>query len=266
MQLRLAAVAAAVPLPHPEATRMKTFLSFLGGAVLAATAFAAEPARAPHVHMAGDSTMADKPTEPPNPEHGWGQLFPKFFTDPKMIVNHAMNGRSTRSFITEGRWQTLVDALEPGDWVIIQFAHNDEKIFPHARGEFQENLRRFVADVRAKGANPLLATPCARRAWDATGQLTNSHGDYPEALRAVAVETKAPLLELNQLTATLEESHGVEGSQLLHLWYPAGAFARQPAGYQDNTHYSAYGAERVAALAVQEIIRLQLPLKTWLKP
>ncbi len=245
---------------------MKTLLALLGAAVLATAAFAADAPRVPKIHLAGDSTMADKPTEPANPEHGWGQLFPKFFSEPKMIVNHAANGKSTRSFLTENRWQKLVDALEPGDWVIIQFAHNDEKIFPNARGEFQDNLRRFVTEVRAKGANPLLATPCARRAWDANGHLINSHGDYPEALRAVAVETKVPLLELNQLTTALEIGHGIEGSKLLHLWIPAGVYTRQPGAYEDNTHYSAYGAERVAALAAQEIIRLQLPLKQWLKP
>ena len=220
---------------------------------------------APHVHLAGDSTMADKPVEPPNPEHGWGQLLPKFLKAPGMVVNHAANGRSTRSFLSEGRWQKLVDALEPGDWVIVQFAHNDEKIFPDARGEFQANLRRFVADVREKRATPILATPCARRSWDAAGKLVDTHGDYPEALRAVARETGVPLLDMTKLTMTLEEGHGVEGSKRLHLWIPAGAYARQPDGYEDNTHYSAYGAERVAALAVQEILRLQLPLAQWLR-
>ena len=85
------------------------------------------------VYLAGDSTMADKPTDPPNPEFGWGQLLPRFFTDPAMIVNHAANGRSTRSFIAEGRWPQLIATVRPGDWVIIQFAHNDEKIFPNAR-------------------------------------------------------------------------------------------------------------------------------------
>jgi lysophospholipase L1-like esterase len=220
---------------------------------------------APRVHLAGDSTMADKPTDPPNPEYGWGQLLPKFFKDPAMIVNHAANGRSTRSFITEGRWQKLIAALQPGDWVIIQFAHNDEKIFPDARGEFQNNLRRFVADVRAKKANPILATPCARRSFNEAGKLIDTHGDYPDAVRAVAAEMKVPLLEINRLTMMLEEGHGAEGSKRLHLWISAGEYQRQPEGYQDNTHYSAYGAERVAALAVQEIIRLGLPLADWLR-
>jgi lysophospholipase L1-like esterase len=149
--------------------------------------------------------------------------------------------------------------------VIIQFAHNDQKIFPNARGEFQENLRRFVADVRAKRANPIMATPCARRSWDSNGKLVDTHGDYPEAVRAVANETKTPLLEMTRLTSALEEGHGVEGSKRLHLWIAAGVYARQPGAYEDNTHYSAYGAERVAALAVQEIIRLQLPLQQFLR-
>jgi len=244
---------------------MKLLISILAAGVLVTSLLGAQVQRTPRVHMAGDSTMADKPTDPPNPEYGWGQLLPKFFKDPSIIVNHAANGRSTRSFITEGRWQKLVDALQPGDWVIIQFAHNDEKIFPNARGEFQDNLRRFVADVRGKQANPILATPCARRSFDQAGKLVDTHGDYPDAVRAVAVETKVPLLEMNRLTMTLEEGHGAEGSKRLHLWIASGVYQRQPEGYEDNTHYSEYGAERVAALAVQEIIRLRLPLANWLR-
>ena len=240
---------------------MKHLIALLA-VVMVVGAFAQQPSR---LHLVGDSTMADKPTAPPNPEHGWGQLLPKFFMDASMVVNHAANGRSTRSFLTEGRWQKLVDALRPGDWVIIQFAHNDEKIFPTARGEFQENLRRFIADARARKANPILATPCARRLWDDAGRLTETHGDYPEAVRAVATEANVPLLEMNRLTAVLENGHGVEGSKRLHLWIAAGVYERQPAGYEDNTHYSAYGAERVAALAVQELRRLGLPLAEWLR-
>jgi lysophospholipase L1-like esterase len=244
---------------------MKVLASILCVAALAVPLSSMQVRSVPHVYMAGDSTMADKPTDPPNPEHGWGQLLPKFFKDPAMIVNYAVNGRSTRSFISEGRWQKLIDAVRPGDWVIIQFAHNDEKIFPNARGEFQDNLRRFVKDVRAKNANPILATPCARRSFDEAGKLVDTHGDYPDAVRAVAAATKVPLLDLNRLTMALEEGDGAEGSKRLHLWIAAGEYSRQPEGYQDNTHYSAYGAERVAALAVQEIIRLRLPLADWLR-
>jgi len=225
---------------------------------------------APHVHLAGDSTMADKERKTPNPEYGWGEMLPRFFSDAGIVINYATNGRSTKSFIDEGRWQKLVEALQPGDWVVIQFGHNDQKKedpkrYADPHGAYQDNLRRFIADVRAKGATPVLATPVARRKWNDAGQLVNTHGDYPEALRAVATEQKVPLLELNQLTAALEEGHGLEGSKRLHLWIPAGAYERKPDGWKDDTHYSAYGADRVAALAVQEIIRLQLPLVEFLK-
>ena len=249
---------------------MNSLFRLLVPLLVPACLWAADPKPAPHLHLAGDSTMADKPVDPPNPEHGWGQLLPRFFRDPSMVVNHAMNGRSTKSFLDEGRWQQVVDALQPGDWVIIQFGHNDEKSedpkrYAAAHEAFQDNLRRFVRDVRAKGANPILATPVARRAWDDAGHLRNTHGEYPEAVRAVAVEAKAPLLELNVLTAALVSGHGVEGSKKLFLWIPSGAYQRKPEGWQDNTHFSAYGAERVAALAIQEMLRLQLPLVQWLK-
>ena len=234
--------------------------------ILFVCCFAIQASAAPRLYLAGDSTMANKPTEPPNPEYGWGQILPKFFKDPTVVVNYAQNGASTRSFMTGGLWKKLVDALQPGDWAVIQFAHNDEKIFPDARGEFQTNLRRFIADVRAKGAIPILATPCARRSFDASGKLVDTHGDYPDAVRTVAIEEKVPLLEMNRLTADLEQAHGDEGSKRLHLWIPTGIYQRQPQGYEDNTHYSAYGAGRVAALAVQEIIRLQLPITQWLAP
>src|SRR5262245_39639666 len=201
---------------------MKLRMLILVAITFALSLSAARVGTAPRVHLAGDSTMADKPTEPPNPEHGWGQLLPKFFKDPAMIVNHAANGRSTRSFISEGRWEKLLDALKPGDWVIIQFAHNDEKIFPNAQGEFQLNLHRFIADVRAKQAYPILATPCARRSFEKNGNLVETHGDYPDAVRAVAGQTNTPLLEMNRLTMALEQREGVEGSKRLHLWIAPG--------------------------------------------
>ena len=117
---------------------------------------------APHLYLAGDSTMANKSHEPPNPETGWGETLPRYFQDPAAIVNYAKNGRSTRSFIDEGLWQLLLDDLQPGDWVIIQFGHNDAKKedpkrFTEPRGDYRKNLERFVADVRAKDAHPVLA-------------------------------------------------------------------------------------------------------------
>ncbi|MBE2215177.1 MAG: rhamnogalacturonan acetylesterase [Opitutaceae bacterium] len=258
-----------------------TLVSALAGVVLFLSASAradtplagpaSVPVRVPRIHLAGDSTAADKPTSPPNPEHGWGQLLPQFLSEPDMVVNHAQNGRSTKSFIDEGRWQALVDALQPGDWVIIQFGHNDEKDkdpkrYTAPRDGYTENLRRFVGDVRGRGAHPVLCTPVARRKWDEAGSaLVETHGDYPAAVRDLARAEGVPLFDLLVLTRALEEAHGVEGSKRLHLWIPAGRYERRPEGWQDDTHYSAYGAGRVAALVVQEILRQQLPLQAWVK-
>ncbi len=224
----------------------------------------------PKLHLVGDSTMADKPKDPPNPETGWGQALPAFFRDPTQVVNYAANGRSTKSFIDEGRWDKVVAALHEGDFVIIEFGHNDEKqdkpaVYAAPRGAYQENLRRFIRETRAHGATPILATPVARRKWSEAGELVETHGDYPEALRAVAAEEKTPLLELNRLTAELERGHGVEGSKKLHLHYAGGVYQRWPEAVKDDTHFSEYGATRVAALAVQEMLRLQLPFVSGLK-
>ena len=244
---------------------------FAGATVLrAAEATPADPPVQPRLHLVGDSTMADKPVDPPNPEHGWGQMLPRFFRHPAVVRNHAVNGRSTKSFLDEGKWQRVCEVLQPGDFVVIQFGHNDEKSADPARyaaaaGAYQENLARFIRETRARGATPILATPVARRKWDEAGQLVDTHGPYPEAMRAVATAEKVPLLELNQLTAELERAHGPEGSKKLHLWIGPGVYARKPDGYQDDTHFSSYGATAVATLAVREMIRLNLPPADWLQ-
>ena len=250
--------------------RMRQFMRagalFLASGIVAGFGAAPEP----RLHLVGDSTMADKPKEPPNPETGWGQVLPQFFVDPTRIVNHAVNGRSTRSFIAEGKWQAVVDSLRAGDWVIIQFGHNDSKEddstrYAAPRGAFQENLRRMVRDARAHGATPLFATPVARRRWNEKGEFYDVHGDYPDAMRDVAAAEGVRVLEMHRLTMDLVRAHGEEGSKRLFLHYPAGQFARKPEGYMDDTHFSEYGAWRVASIAVQEIIRLGLPLAEWLK-
>ena len=226
---------------------------------------------APTLHLIGDSTMADKPKQPANPETGWGQALPALLKPEAVrVVNYAMNGRSTKSFIDEGRWAKVVAALQAGDFVIIQFGHNDEKDqdpkrYAAPRGAYQDNLRRFVREAREHGATTMLATPVARRKWNAAGELVDTHGDYPAALRAVAMEEKVPLLELNGLTTELERGHGVEGSKRLHLHYPGGVYERWKEPVKDDTHFSDYGAARVAALAVQEWLRLSLLPADWVK-
>lgn len=218
----------------------------------------------PTIHLVGDSTMADKP-KLDLPERGWGQLFRDRVLPTARVENHAVNGRSTKSFIDEGRWQKVADGLNPGDWVIIQFGHNDEKSadptrYTEPRGSYRDNLLRFVREAKGRGAHPILATPVARRKWSPAGKLIDTHGEYPDVVREVATEEKVPLLDMQKSTAALETRHGIEGSQKLHLWFALGEHPQLPQGLQDDTHYSELGARLVADLAIKETESLKLPL------
>lgn len=212
---------------------------------------------APTIHLIGDSTMSDKPRLD-LPERGWGQLFPEFVIPPAKVDNHAANGRSSKTFIREKRWEKTLAVLKPGDWLIIQFGHNDQKAdkpgtYAAADGEYRDHLRRFVRESREKAAFPIIATPVVRRRWDADGKFMDTLGAYPAAARAVAEEEKVPLLELHDLTMKMEFAAGVEGSLRFHFT-------------GDDTHFSETGARRVAALAAAEIHRLELPLARWIRP
>lgn len=236
----------------------------LSALITAAFAFAlAAPAPTITVHMIGDSTMADKPDPAHNPERGWGQSFPMFVDSAVQVKNYAVNGRSSKSFIDEGRWSTVLGALKTGDVVVIQFGHNDEKSEDSLRyaapdGAYRDNLRRFVRESRAAGATPVLMTPIVRRQWSASGALTNSHGAYPDAVRAVATEMHVALVDMEQMTSGLLQKFGVEGSKALFVWTTEGQFPAFPVARQDNTHLSPDGAEEVAKLAARGL-KAQVP-------
>ena len=231
--------------------------------------FPAAAAELPRVFLAGDSTMADKPLD--LPERGWGMALGPLLRDGVAVRNHAMNGRSTKSFIDEGRWAKLAAELRPGDFVLLQFAHNDEKRedpkrFTDPATTFRDKLRRFVREARERGAVPLLATPVCRRKFDAAGKLLGTHGDYPAAVRAVAREEQVPLLDLERATAAWLQREGDVPSRRFFMWLAPGAHPRIPEGRRDDTHFVAAGAEAVAALAVAAIREQNLPLAAWLRP
>jgi len=226
------------------------------------------PVSGPLLHFAGDSTMADK-ADLGLPERGWGQQFRELVRPPLRFVNHAVNGRSTKSFRDLGHWGRLVAQLRPGDWVVIEFGHNDSKQADPARyadaaTDYRTNLRQFITEVRAHGANPVLATPVVRRQWSAAGALEDTHGGYPAAVRAVAAEEHVPLVDLEKLTRELLVSLGPTGSRNLFMNFAPGEDPRLPQGRNDNTHFTADGARRVAALAAGEMRRLQLPIAEFL--
>ena len=206
------------------------------------------------VHLMGDSTMAEKDLSNGNPERGWGMMFQNFLDDEVKVVNYAQNGRSTKSFIDRGLWDKVKENLRPGDWVFIQFGHNDAKEsdptrYAPAFGAYQENLRTFVQGARAAGAKPVLLTPVARR-WFKDGQLDrNCHTDYPAAMKQVAEELDVPLLDITTSTLDWLEALGDEGSK---------PYFMISTGKDDNTHTVAAGARKVTEIVCDQV-RSQLP-------
>ncbi len=214
--------------------------------------------------------MANKPVDD-NPERGWGQLFPNYITDEVEIQNLAVNGRSTKSFITEHRWDTVMSRLKEGDFVMIQFGHNDQKADDSNRSApahtlYKENLIRFINDVRSKGATPVLITPVMRRKFDGAGKFIDQHGDYPGVVKEVAALLKVSLIDLHKSSEDLIVKEGVEGSKRLFLNIPANHFKNYKGKEEDNTHFSEYGASLVASLVCQSIAAQNLPLAKYLKP
>jgi len=232
-------------------------------------AAAKEPPTGPTLFLAGDSTMADKPNLA-HPERGWGQLFRELILPPLRLDNRAVNGRSTKSFRDLGHWDALLADLKAGDWVLIQFGHNDGKVTDPTRfttpEEYRANLELFVRETRAKGAYPILATSIVRRRFSEDGTFQNSHGDYPRVAREVAVAEGVPLLELEDATRQLVRGYGPEPSRALFLHFEPGAHPLLPEGLHDDTHLSELGARQVAELARREIARSRLPLLQFLKP
>ncbi len=220
------------------------------------------------IHLAGDSTMAEKTAEK-RPETGWGEALQKFFRETQVRVsNHAKNGRSTRLFIEQKHWQTLLDSLKKGDYVFIQFGHNDsakdrpDRYTPPE--DYRANLVRFVREVRARKATPVLFTPVMRRRFTKEGAFQDVHGVYPGIVREVAAELKAPLIDMHRASERVLVGYGPDESRKLFLQLKPGESPNYPAGVEDNTHFNPRGAEEMAALAVEGIRERKLRLAKYL--
>src|SRR2546421_4540514 len=199
------------------------------------------------IYLAGDSTMAQKLLAK-RPETGWGEMLSKFFQEGTVIIdNRAQNGRSTRTFISEGRWQAIVDALKPGDYVLIQFGHNDESKEKTDRytppADFRNNLIKFVSESRSRKAIPVLLTPVMRRRFDKQGKLQDTHGEYPDVVRSVAAEYRVALIDMHRSSAAVLAKYGAEDSRKLFLQLKANQNSNYPNGIEDNTHFSPMGAK-----------------------
>ncbi|MEV0177293.1 rhamnogalacturonan acetylesterase [Streptomyces sp. NPDC050803] len=221
---------------------------------LAASGTAQASSRRPRtLFIAGDSTAAQKYADAA-PETGWGMALPFLLHKDLPVANHAVNGRSSKSFVDEGRLDVILGAIRPGDFLLVQFAHNDEKVTDPARytepwTTYQDHLRLYIDGARARGARPVLATAVERRRFDAGGNAQPSHGDYPAAMRALAAEEDVALLDIQALSLALWQELGVEETKKYFNW---------TATEQDNTHFNPPGAIAVARLVVQELLRTRV--------
>jgi len=227
------------------------------------------PQESVKIFLIGDSTMANKPIED-NPERGWGQVFPNYFNQNAIIDNHARNGRSTKSFIDEGRWDTVMVRIKHGDYVFIQFGHNDAKIedpkrYAEAHSTYKNNLIKFVTDCRSKGATPILLTPIVRRKFDSNGMLLDTHGEYPRVVKEVSKELDVLLIDVNESSKKLVNEMGDEPSKELYLYIESGKYKALPDGKKDDTHFSELGATKMAELVVEGIRELKISLTNYLK-
>ncbi|MEU2332091.1 rhamnogalacturonan acetylesterase [Streptomyces sp. NPDC013172] len=205
------------------------------------------------LYIAGDSTSAQKYADAA-PETGWGMALPFFLRNDITVSNQAVNGRSSKSFVDEGRLDAILATLRPHDLLLVQFAHNDEKGADPTRytepwTTYQEYLLKYVAGARARGARPVLATPVERRRFDADGNAVPTHGDYPAAMRALAAREHVALLDIEALSLALWQSLGVEVTKTYFNWTDT---------EQDNTHFNPPGAIAVARLVAQELLRTRV--------
>jgi lysophospholipase L1-like esterase len=214
------------------------------------------------VYLIGDSTIANKATTA-FPETGWGMAFQYMFDSTVVVDNRAKNGRSTRTFISEKLWQPVADNLRPGDYVFMQFGHNDEskeKVDRYTNPqEYKANLKKFITETREKNANPVLLTPVARRSF-LEGKVQETHAEYAALVREVAQEEAVPLIDLDEKSKALLQQFGEENSKLLFLQLAPGEHPNYPEGKNDNTHFSELGARKVAQLVLAEVVALKLEL------
>ncbi len=203
--------------------------------------------------LCGNSTVVDQTYEP---WASWGQIVPRYFDSSIVVANHAESGESAQSFIDKKRLDKVLSMARPGDWMIIEFGHNDQKQRSPGSGawyNFSTNLKIFVDRARRAGVKPVFITPACRRSFDADGHVRDTHLDYPDAIRAVAEREGVPVIDLNTMTKALYEALGTEGSKQAFVHYPAGTFQGQTTALEDNTHFNPYGATQIAKTILQAL-------------
>lgn len=215
------------------------------------------------IFLAGNSTVVDQDREP---WAAWGQMIPRFFVPDKVVVaNYAESGEALYSFIGSKRLQKVLSMMKRGDYLFIEFGHNDQK--QKGGGAFttyKKNLEFFISEARKKGGIPVLVTSMHRRSFDSSGHIINTLLDYPAAVRATAKEQQVALIDLNDMSKTLYEAWGVENSLKAFVHYPANSFPNQPEALKDNTHFSTYGASQIAKCILKGIQDAKLDIAQYI--
>ncbi|MGC4007008.1 MAG: rhamnogalacturonan acetylesterase [Pirellulales bacterium] len=217
------------------------------------------------VYLAGDSTVCDQPNAPFS---AWGAMLPRFFDDGVVVANHAESGRALRSFRNERRLDKILSRLNSGDYVLIQFGHNDQKDKSAGAGAmttYKADLERYVDAIKEKGATPVIVTSMYRRRFDANGKLQDTLGEYPAAARLVVRERNIPLIDLHDLSGKLIVALGPEPSKKAFVHFPAGAFPGRNEALSDDSHSSDYGAYELAKCVIEAIRTSELPLAKHLR-
>lgn len=238
---------------------------FYAAGVLLLLAFAFPPKKKIRVWLIGDSTLC--PYELTRaPITGWGMPFANFFDSSVVIDNRAKGGRSTRTFLSENRWQPIENSLQEGDYVFIQFGHNDEAKEPQYAArytpvpDYKINLIKFVSETRAKKANPVIVTPVTRMRFDKAGIQQETHAEYTAACYEISKQLDVPLIDLDKKSRELVQQFGPENAKLLFMQLEPGEHPNYPEGQKDNTHFNEFGARKIAELVLAGIKELHLEL------
>jgi len=216
----------------------------------------------PTLYMAGDSTMTDQDTEP---WASWGQMLPRFFLPGIAVSNHAESGESSGSFLGEQRFAKIISMIKPGDFFIVQFAHNDQKVKDFLP-RYSVIMTQFVTDVKAKGATPIIVTSMNRDSFDESGHIKDTFAGYIQAAQEVAKNTNTTLIDLNAMSKTMFEAMGPKQTDHAFMHFAANTFPGQTTTINDNTHFNNYGAYELARCVVQAIRDQKLPLAKYLDP
>ncbi|MCL7748237.1 rhamnogalacturonan acetylesterase [Halalkalibacter alkaliphilus] len=220
------------------------------------------------IYLAGDSTVSNYEKNRA-PRAGWGQVLQSFMKEEIVVQNEAASGRSSKSFIDEGRLDIIDRTITEGDYLFIQFGHNDSKVdkerYTEPSTSFKSYLSLYIEVAKKNHAYPLLITPVQRRMFNERGELQETHGIYPEAMRELAKTLEVPLIDLTEKSKELFEQLGPERTKEFFLWLEPGNHVNYIDGVQDDTHFSEVGAKKIAELVVEGIIELNLPLAKYTK-